>query len=482
MALNSSGPISLGGTTAGVSIEVELGGSGTTQISLNDANVRALAGVASGAIAMPTNFWGKSSATYFVMAVVPSSGGGATCGHQVNASSKNITLITQNSVQGWNTLYRVSASGSLTSQTKITANSGTLVAVVTPAQQPTFVMDSSDNIYVDTGPSSIGAGFATISSSNTVNYCAAITSGNYNGVATQGTVAFYNSSAYSSATTSAGACCCSSYGGFYSFNYSGTTPTFYQWASTSTGIIQTDNSGNIYKISDSGSLIKYTNSSSLLWYWTNSGGTSYGGVINSSGSLLAVWGPSFKICLYNIASVTTSVSPTSLAVYNVSAGSDGALDLSADSVAFDSSDNSYFAIFTNAATKYGFVVTKLNSSGTVQWARKFTCSYNGSNNFFQNLYITATGSYVDISFSQLISGSNYMTGFIRYPSDGSKTGTYTAGSLSIVVANSTTTTTSTTYPYNGTYSYARLAGATMTKATRAGAQSSSTNTVSFSTI
>jgi len=61
MTLNSSGPISLGGTTAGQSIEIENGGNGTTTISLNDAAVRTLAGVPSGAIAMPTNFWGKSN-------------------------------------------------------------------------------------------------------------------------------------------------------------------------------------------------------------------------------------------------------------------------------------------------------------------------------------------------------------------------------------------------------------------------------------
>jgi hypothetical protein len=61
MALNTTGPISLAGTTAGQSIEIELSGNGTTQISLNDTNVRSLAGVASGAIVMPTNFYGKSA-------------------------------------------------------------------------------------------------------------------------------------------------------------------------------------------------------------------------------------------------------------------------------------------------------------------------------------------------------------------------------------------------------------------------------------
>lgn len=61
MALNTSGAISLAGTTAGQSIQIENGGNGTTQISLNDTAVRTLAGVASGAITMPTNFYGKSN-------------------------------------------------------------------------------------------------------------------------------------------------------------------------------------------------------------------------------------------------------------------------------------------------------------------------------------------------------------------------------------------------------------------------------------
>lgn len=60
MALNASGAISLAGSTTGQSIAIELGQSSTGQISLNDTAVRNLAGVASGAITMPTAFWGKS--------------------------------------------------------------------------------------------------------------------------------------------------------------------------------------------------------------------------------------------------------------------------------------------------------------------------------------------------------------------------------------------------------------------------------------
>jgi len=86
MALNASGPISLAGTTAGQSIQLENGGNGTTQISLNDTAVRNLAGVASGQITMPTNFWGKSNAFT------------AT----ISSNQTNLNLRTWALANGWN--------------------------------------------------------------------------------------------------------------------------------------------------------------------------------------------------------------------------------------------------------------------------------------------------------------------------------------------------------------------------------------------
>jgi hypothetical protein len=61
VTLNASGPISLGGSTTGQSTNLELGQAATAQISMNDANVRTLVGVPSGAVIMPTNFYGKSN-------------------------------------------------------------------------------------------------------------------------------------------------------------------------------------------------------------------------------------------------------------------------------------------------------------------------------------------------------------------------------------------------------------------------------------
>lgn len=62
MALNASGTISLAGTTAGQSIALELSKSATGTISLNDTDVRALAGVTTPASAISiSNFYGKAA-------------------------------------------------------------------------------------------------------------------------------------------------------------------------------------------------------------------------------------------------------------------------------------------------------------------------------------------------------------------------------------------------------------------------------------
>jgi hypothetical protein len=61
MTMNSSGPISLGGTIEGQSIAIQNGGTGSSTISLDDTAVRTLAGVPSGQIVMPDDFWGKGA-------------------------------------------------------------------------------------------------------------------------------------------------------------------------------------------------------------------------------------------------------------------------------------------------------------------------------------------------------------------------------------------------------------------------------------
>ena len=60
MPLNASGTISIGGSTVGQSINLELAKSATATSSLNDADLRTLAGIGSGTISL-SSFYGKSS-------------------------------------------------------------------------------------------------------------------------------------------------------------------------------------------------------------------------------------------------------------------------------------------------------------------------------------------------------------------------------------------------------------------------------------
>ena len=61
MTLATSGTISIGGTTANRSINLELGRSATATSSLGETALRQLANDTSGAISM-SQFWGKSAA------------------------------------------------------------------------------------------------------------------------------------------------------------------------------------------------------------------------------------------------------------------------------------------------------------------------------------------------------------------------------------------------------------------------------------
>lgn len=68
MALNSSGPISLGGSTSGQSVNLELGKQAAVQCAFNDTNVRQLTGTSSGStLIMPTNFYGKAAVSPYVV-------------------------------------------------------------------------------------------------------------------------------------------------------------------------------------------------------------------------------------------------------------------------------------------------------------------------------------------------------------------------------------------------------------------------------
>ena len=154
MALNSSGPISLAGSVTGQSIAVELSQSPFASISLNDTTVRTLAGVASGAIVMPTNFWGKSSSSAWISYKNPS---GTFTNVQMgvftyNPTNNKIYISAYESLGGtdynnWLAEYNLNGTCNWTKFIKLSM----LGSFRTENQTgPLISFDSSNNIYVYT--------------------------------------------------------------------------------------------------------------------------------------------------------------------------------------------------------------------------------------------------------------------------------------------------------------------------------------------
>lgn len=141
MPLNSTGAISLGGTTSGQSIAVELGGSGTAQISLNDSSVRTLGGVASGAISL-SNFYGKANQFAFTIAA--------------NQTNANLRTLAVNA--GWNQTSKVVAT--INSGVVISSNSTGTPALTINGSWPGGIELTNNGTIVGMGGSGGSGGYA----------------------------------------------------------------------------------------------------------------------------------------------------------------------------------------------------------------------------------------------------------------------------------------------------------------------------------
>jgi len=144
MAMNSSGQISLGGTTVGESINIAIGGTGTTTTSLNDTIVRTLAGVPSGQIVMPDDFWGKSLS--FPVPIPP---GGITGGLDLRAYSL---------ANGWDGVSLVTLD--IPVGTTITSTSNTVPALTIAGVFPNGVQITNAGTIAG-GPGNAGRGAGT---------------------------------------------------------------------------------------------------------------------------------------------------------------------------------------------------------------------------------------------------------------------------------------------------------------------------------
>lgn len=144
MALNGSGPISIGGATAGQSINLELGRAATATSNLNETGLRTLAGIASGAISL-SNFWGKSSYLTDISRILWGGNNDAALSVVVDDSG-NIYLVGHTNSMGFGSydgfIAKLSSSGNLQWQ-KHVGTSGIDYFYYA-------FHDSSGNIYIST--------------------------------------------------------------------------------------------------------------------------------------------------------------------------------------------------------------------------------------------------------------------------------------------------------------------------------------------
>lgn len=458
MALNSSGPISLGGTTAGQSIELENGGNGTTQISLNDAAVRSLAGVPSGQITMPTNFWGKSNAAFGIGIVVGTIGTGSGSRYLILAgtgqdSSGNFYLASR--------VYAGPGSGAPTYGCYLSKfNSSGVVqwqrkAVVTGTTNSQqwigqIYIDSSSNVYVAWGNGNGGVGQTLIkyNSSGIIQWQKQFNYGGGNYQIVIDMVADSSSNLYICGYTYGG---CSNRGVVLKYNSSGTllvktelASAQYNRAVTGIGI---DSSNNLYLNYQSGSATSPTAAmikvdSSLTSILRNYGSanpiynsTEGAGIATSSG------GDTYASFYDETAAVNIINKYNSSGVWQWSVSFASGLAYRAPMLRLDSSGNLYVVTRCSGTSGvFSCFIAKINSSGTVQWQRKL--EYSGNR--------LLPGGFSVTSANGLVIGCQLGTctdtgAFAKLPTDGSKTGTYTVGGYTFVYAASSITISSYTF-------------------------------------
>jgi hypothetical protein len=416
MALNSSGPISLGGATAGQSINLELGQAATATASINAANFRALAAVPSGQISL-SNFYGKSSNTYWVAKY-----GSIQAGQTMAGPSGSVYFLGR-----WastNKLTWCAVNGdTTTAYTRTTSGSGG--SSIPPSAA--FYSSSADRLL------SIGSEYNHRIVASTGTYSAGNTVGTYQ--QQNGYASGFGSNLYSAGILIYNTCYGSDeYGYVFSFS-SGGSVNWGRRASTSNSTyaraVASDGSGNLYvagvslpsyrptvwKFNSSGTF-QFSNTQAL----TTSGYGAFAIAVNSAGTTIYTLGRSSS----NVG-VLTKWNSTGVVQWSVSIGGSNGIFLG--SICTDTSDNVYVLgeySYTGSGTPMLFA--KFNSSGTLQFQRniQFNTEYMRQSERANCLVSDGQGGIV---FSCNHGSFTPVVLFGKLPEDGSKTGTYTMPSF-----------------------------------------------------
>lgn len=415
MTLNTSGPISLGGSMVGQSINLELGQAATATASINATNFRTLAGVASGQISL-SNFYGKSNASYFINQVIFNDIA-STYGVALDSSGNIYTASAYTgSTTGW--IGKYNPSGTLQWQRSISSYFDCYGGIYTDSSGNTVMYgsDGSNSWYFikfDTNGNTLwqtnlnmGSGATYPSAEGGI---AQDSSGNY----------YFGGSLYASSVTQ-GVVIKLSSSGALQWVY---TPTRFNYIPKENRGFTIDSSGNLYSWSyqggtQNGTLISAT-SAGNSYNWSNTINSWPAGNFNS-----AKYMPNGNIFIYS------SYGNFKAMIVNSSGSTVYQNGLTTTQTwrffggcCVDSSSNIYASFSIGPSNQY-IVIVKYNSSLTLQWARSIVVSGQSL-----QAYAIACNS-TDVVFTFRGFGTGYT--LMKIPSDGSKTGTYTVGGVTYV--------------------------------------------------
>lgn len=441
MTLNASGPISLGGSTAGQSINLELGKSATALASINATDFRTLAGVPSGQISL-ASFYGKSniSGWFAIYAdVIPSVGGNWGAGVCVDASNN---LYANGAIQGQSggLFVKVNSSGTLVTTKRYSA-----FAAYAPDYPCQMVVDSSSNIYTAINYNNVPGLLKTDSSFTFSSGCQFLPVSGADSAQSTGLVQDSSGNIY---WTQLGA---NNGSGLYSaalarlnssLAYQSSQAHPYGYTTTQNGGVAIDGSGNYYVSTNGNDVYKYNSSNTIQWITRLSG--SFNGkaiACDSSGNTYVVGNNGGGTGVYCILVKLNSSGAVQWSRKLTEATTYGGVP---NKVIVGSDGNIYVCgrVPVSAYNYYRGFIAKYNSSGTIQWQRYV---YNPNVGSF---YISGVGVQ-DVVYSSVglaITGavknnandySNFLIGLI--PADGAGVNTYSVGGVSVTYVASTNT-------------------------------------------
>lgn len=434
MALNNSGKISLAGSTAGESIATELGLGATTQISLNDTVVRALAGVTTGIIQLD-DFYGKSSASYWIRSFSQAgsgTGAGLTCASPFGSDYlifMHMSFTSQNIVS----VLKIKFDGTIVFNKRVASSWGDLYTtmLVTPAYifpDDSFLISTNQRITGPNWPYPIAQKFNS-----------------------DMTTCLFSSWAGAFSNTHSGSLSCDVSNNVYHMGvsddrgvlkFNATTGALLVATSTKANGTGTESAANSYTgaydssqshyISFNSNVVKMNSSMTMVWSYQYDAGTQHGTIvkINDNKFILTYGKVSFgsNLCAFDANGDVI----WSKRIFDFSSA------LRAQSISKDSSNNIY-VVLSPSNENFVKYIYKFDSDGNQIWQRSLSSGQTTSGVSAGNLEIGTDGNmYVCYGLSN---GRGFL---FKLPADGSMMGVYTIDGVTFTYANSTKTITTTT--------------------------------------